>query len=218
MLTYIKGDRSSNMTPDTLDVRMRIAIHAPNATDVSAVKFAADVSDAYWLTKTTAPNRAAGAFATHAKRKGTSTVRAAETAIAKRARVDGSSNAALVGDQTEELTARVEFSSETHIQKNAQPTAITADLNGGVLAKLTYDEETGAESWDIGRVKAVITQSVLGPDGESQTNTTTVKWQIGLNGRGDIYELHLSIDSCGPKSEWIMVQSKPLPKTKAKRK
>ena len=44
---------------------------------------------------------------------------------------------------------------------------------------------------------------------ESEILRHTIKWQIGLTGRGDIYELHVSIDSCGPKREWLVVKAKP---------
>ena len=81
--------------------------------------------------------------------------------------------------------------SETHIPRNTQPTAITADLKGGVLAKLTYDPDTGEETWSIGRVKDVPSRPVFGPDGQAQPSTVMIKWQIGLNGRGFVYDLHL---------------------------
>ena len=45
-------------------------------------------------------------------------------------------------------------------------------------------------------------------NGQAQPHTHTINWQIGLNSRGLIYDLHLSIDSCGPKREWLIVQSK----------
>jgi hypothetical protein len=72
----------------------------------------------------------------------------AVAATAKKARIDGSSNKEVTGDRSEELAARVEFTSDTHVAKDPQPTAITTDLKGAVLAKLTYDG-TGTESWDI---------------------------------------------------------------------
>ena len=130
-------------------------------------------------------------------------------AAAKKARIDGSSNKEVTDDRSKELTARVEFTSETHIAKDPQPTAITTDLKYCIMAKLTYDEETGAESWDLGRVKDVVPVSVAAPDGQAQTNTHIIKWQIGLNGpSGLIYDLHVSMDGCGPKREWVLVEPK----------
>ena len=124
----------------------------------------------------------------------------------------------MTGDRSEELTARVEFKSETHIACPDQPTAITTDLKGAMLAKLMYDDDAKTETWDVGRVKDVIALSVTGPDGQTQPNTHTIKWQIGLTGRGNIYELHVSIDSCGPKREWLMVKAKPTTAGGGKRK
>ena len=90
-----------------------------------------------------------------------------------------------------------------------------------MLAKLTYDDDGKTETWDVGRVKDVVALSVTGSDGQAQPNTHTIKWQIGLTGRGDIYELHVSIDSCGPKREWLVVKAKPAlgkaPKKQRKR-
>ena len=207
----LKGTNQNNMNTETLDVRMRIAVHAPKVSEHGAVDFAVQASDAFWLPKRTAPLRVASAMAANAKRKESGEARAAEASAAKKARIDGSSNKEITGDRSDELTARVEFTSETHIAKDPQPTAITTDLKGSKLAKLTYDEDTGAESWDVGRVKDVVAVSVTAPDGQAQPNTHTLKWQIGLNGCGDIYDLHVSIDSCGPKREWLIVQAKKQP-------
>ena len=57
--------------------------------------------------------------------------------------------------------------------------------------------------------EGIVCLSVVRPDGKTQLNTHTIKWQIGLSGHGDIYDLLPSIDSCGPKREWLMVQAKP---------
>jgi hypothetical protein len=215
----LKGPYQNNMETETLDVRMRVAIHAPDISDPSAVDFVAKASDAYWLPKKTVPNRAAGAAAANAKRKEIGAAKATQVAAAKKSRIDGSSNAELTADRSKELTMRVAFSSETHVAKDPQPTAITANLKGAMLAKLTYDETSAAETWSVGRVKDVVALSVVGPDGQTQPNTHTIKWQIGLTGRGDIYDLHLSIDSCGLKREWLMVQAKPAkPVGRSKRK
>ena len=204
----LKGPNQNGMDTETLDVRMRIAIHAPVVTDPGAVDFAAKASDAFWLLRVTHAQRAIGAAVANTKRKENGNAKAAEAAAAKKARIDGSSNQAVDGDRSEELTARVEFTSETHVAMDPQPTSITTDLKGAILGKLTYDDETKTETWDIGRVKDVVALSVTGPDGQAQPNTHTIKWQIGLTGRGLVYDLHVSIDSCGPKREWLVVKAK----------
>ena len=48
-------------------------------------------------------------------------------------------------------------------------------------------------------------------DGPASPHAHVIKWQNGLNGRGDIHDLHLSIDSCGPKREYLIVTAKQLP-------
>ena len=80
--------------------------------------------------------------ASHAKRKETGAAKATEAAAAKKARIDGSANKEVTGDRSEELTARVEFSSETHVAMDPQPTSITTDLKGAILGKLTYCSTT----------------------------------------------------------------------------
>ena len=147
---------------------------------------------------------------THAKRKQDGEARKAHVAAAKKARIDGSVNQELAEDRSEELTGRVGFSSKTHVAKDPQPTEITTELKGAALAKLmlAYDGTSTTESWDVGRVKDVISLSVAGPNGQSQPHTHLIKWQIGLNGRGDIHDLRLSIDSCGLNGEWLVVQAK----------
>ena len=59
----------------------------------------------------------------------------------------------------------MKFMSETHIGKDPQPTAVTANLNGAIVAKLTYTTNgpTGAETWDVGRVRGVAAVSVTAP-------------------------------------------------------
>ena len=214
----LKGPNQNRMDTETLDVRMRIAIHAPHVSDPGAVDFAAKASDAFWLPRRTAPARAVSAAASASKRRATGQAKAADAAAAKQARIDGSSNKEVTGDRSEELTARAEFKSETHVAMDPQPTSITTDLKGAILAKLTYDEDTKTETWDVGRVKDVTALSVTGPDGQAQPNTHTIQWQIGLTGRGDIYELHVSIDSCGPKREWLMVKKRAAKPAAKKRK
>ena len=153
-------------------------------------------------------------MASHAKRKQNGEARKAQVAAAKKARIDGSVNQELAEDRSEELTGRVGFSSKTHVAKDPQPTEITTELKGAALAKLMleYDGTSTLETWDVGRVKDVTTLSVAGPDGQSQAHTHVIKWQNGLNGRGDIHDLHLSIDTCGPKQEWLIVKAKPKPR------
>ena len=159
-------------------------------------------------------------------RKASSAARAADAETARCARIDGSSNKKVTGDRSEELTAPVEFiivkvKEAEYIAKDPQPTAITEGLKGCTLAKLTYDETTRAETWDVGRVRNVIALMAVGPDGQAQPSTHTIKWQIGLTGRGNIYDLNVSIDSCGPTREWLVVQSKkpqPPKKQPTKRK
>ena len=102
-------------------------------------------------------------MAANAKRKESSSAKAAQQATEKKARIDESSNQAVDCDRSEELTTRVEFTSETHVAMDPQPTAITSDLKGSILGKLTYDEETKIEAWDVGRVKDVVALSVTGP-------------------------------------------------------
>ena len=181
--------------------------------------FTEKASDSFWLTKKTAPNRAAGAVASHAKRKQNGEAHKAQVAAAKKARIDGSVNQELAEDRSEELTGRVGFSSKTHVAMDLQPTEITTELKGAALAKLmlTYDGTSTTETWDVGRVKDIIALSVAGPDGQPQPHTHVIRWQNGLTGRGDIFDLHVSIGSCGPKGEWLIVQAKP-PTRRSKRK
>ena len=77
--------------------------------------FAEKAPDAYWLHRMAAPQRAVGATAANKKRKETGAAKAMEVATAKKARIDGSSNEEVADDRSEELAARVEFASETHV-------------------------------------------------------------------------------------------------------
>ena len=157
--TAFKGPKQNNMGIETLDVKIRLAIHPPKISDPGTVIFAEKASESFWLIKKTAPNRAAGAIAPHAKRKQNGESHKAQVAAAKKARIDGSVNQELADDHSEELTGRMGFSSKTHVTKNPQPTEITTELKGG-----------------------------------------------------GIYDLHLSIGSCGLKGEWLIAQAKSPPR------
>ena len=76
------------------------------------------------------------------------------------------------------------------------------------MAKLCVEDATKEETWDLGRVRKVIAQSTLGPDGQAQPHTHVIQWKNGLSGGHGLHDLHLSIDSCGPKREWLIVRSK----------
>ena len=72
------------------------------------------------------------------------------------ARIDGSANQELAGDDSAALTGRVEFSHERFRAKTFQPTEVTADLSSGLMAKLVIDtdDDGRTETWQVGRLKS----------------------------------------------------------------
>ena len=226
----LKGPWSTNMGEcddgyNTLDIRMRVAIHAPKLTDDTAVEFCAVASRAYWDGIKAVPARAAGAFASHAKRKENAAVNAEQAAAAKKARVDGSSNKTVEKDESARLTPRPKFGHPTFQVKASQPAAITDDLKGKMLGKLIEvvdDAGVTTCAWRIGRVTNVTPITVNAPDGQRQVNTHTVQWRETIpvtsaatgntaqRVTGDLFDLHISIDSLGPTREWAMVEPIPL--------
>ena len=171
------------------------------------------------------PARAAGAFASHAKRKENAAVNAEQAAAAKKARVDGSSNKTVEKDESARLTPRPKFGHPTFQVKASQPAAITDDLKGKMLGKLVEvvdDAGVTTCAWRIGRVTNATPITVNAPDGQRQVNTHTVQWRETIpvtsaatgntaqRVTGDLFDLHISIDSLGPTREWAMVEPIPL--------
>jgi hypothetical protein len=227
----LKGPWSTNMGEcedghNTLDIRMRVAMHAPVLTDDTAVAFCAAASRAYWNGINAVPARANGARAANAKRTENAIGVSQQQAAAKKARIGGSSNRTVEEDESARLTPRPTFSHPTFQVKASQPAAISADgLSGRMLGKLMEKvDDAGVTTceWRIGRVTKATPITVIAPDGQRQVNTHTVKWRETMpvtsaatgntaqRVTGDLLDLHICIDSLGPTREWVMVEPIPI--------
>jgi hypothetical protein len=144
--------------------------------------------------------------------------RSAEVALAKQtakvARIDGSANQELAGDDSAALTGRVEFSHERFRAKTYQSIEVNADLNSGLMAKLMIDtdDDGRTETWQVGRLKSAKEVRVVLPQGGTAVSCYTFVWQaLDAAGRvsGNILsDLSLDVLGCGTTREWVMVEPK----------
>jgi hypothetical protein len=176
---HIKGVRSTRMDTTTLDIRIRVASDAPPISSDAADTLDATVTDAYWSSFSPAPSRAAGAAAALLVRRKRSEEVAATKQAAKMARIDGSENQVLTGDDSAALTKRVEFSHERFRAKNVQPTEVTGDLTSGLMAKLmvSIDDDGRTETWEVGRLKSAKEVRVVLPQGGTAVSCYIFVWQ-----------------------------------------
>ena len=201
----------------TLCQRIRVSTDAPHLSSDDEDALVAAVTDAYWSSFKPTPNRAKSAAASIAVRQKRSAEAAAATQTAKVARIDGSANNELPGDSSDTLTGRVEFSNATYRAKIIQPTGVTHDLVGKLLAKLvvlTDDAGVRTEAWEVGRVRSVKDVTVALPQGGATTSAFLFVWQMLNRGgiaTGDVIpDMSLDVTACGPTREWAMVEPKPV--------